>query len=783
MRKFFISILVSATVASAVSSSSYAYRSPAEARAELHSELHEDPHDKLHDSRHDNLQDRTDDAVRKDSLSVRLDSIIVSGSRAGVNTPVTYSMLTKKSMDDSPSNYSLPMMLGYESSVVATNEGGLGLGYSKFSVRGSDPSRTNVTLNGVAISDAESQEMFWVNLPSLSGVLQSVQLQRGVGTSVNGPGQFGATMNMQTLSSRGERYADANFSYGSFRTSIGSFTSGTVLRGKGEDKFFADIHFTHSNSEGYIRNAGAVLNLFFLQTGWHDRRNTLKFIYMFGDHSTGLTWEGCPIEIYESGDRRYNPAGQYLDDAGNVRYYDNETDNYAQHQLQLHFVRSFSDRLSLNATLHFTKGDGYYENYKYNAKFSKYFVDNQTVGGVTYKKSDFIIRQQMDNSYYVANANLMYAAEALNLTGGVSYSLYDGDHFGNILWSKYNAAIPAGHEWYRNNGRKDDASAYLKAEYEPVRGLTVYGDLQYRYVGVRMKGIDKDIADLDYDRGYDFFNPKAGVSYRINDRSRAYFSVAVGRREPSRSDVKESVKAGKAGEMRSERLVDYELGYKFSSPAVDASVNFYAMEYKDQLVATGRLTETGYTIQENIPDSYRHGVEIAAAVRAARGLEFFANATLSKNKIRNYTFFTDTYDNAADWNPLPQTALFLRRSNLSFSPEVVAMAGVGYSPCESMAFRLNFKQVGRQYMDNSSSEISRVPSYNTLNLNISKSFRIKGAADMKIAAHIDNLLNRKYYSYGWIYRALFADGSADYVEKSVFAQATVNFLLTVTFSF
>lgn len=775
MGKFFISILVSTAIVAAASSSSHASGSTAGSTAEVRNGLRGGLHVGLHGEPHG--------GSNEDSLTVKLDSIIVSSSRAGVNTPVTYSMLTKKAMEKSPANYSLPMMLGYETSVVATNEGGLGLGYSKFSVRGSDPSRTNVTLNGVAINDAESQEMFWINLPSLSGVLQSVQLQRGVGTSVNGPGQFGATMNMQTLSSRDERYADANFSYGSFRTFVGSFTTGTGLTGKGDDKFFADLHFTHSNSEGYIRNAKAGLNLLFLQTGWRDRRNALKFIYIFGDHSTGITWEGCPIGIYESGDRRYNPAGQYLDDAGNIRYYDNETDNYTQHQLQLHFVRKFSDAVSLSATFHYTKGDGYYENYKYNAKFSKYFVGNQTVGGLTYKKSDFIIRQQMDNGYYVANANMVYTAEALNVTGGVSYSLYDGDHFGNILWSKYNATIPAGYEWYRNNGRKDDASAYLKAEYEPAEGLTVYGDVQYRHVGVKMSGIDKDIADLDYGRGYDFFNPKAGISYRINDCSRAYFSVAVGRREPSRSDVKESIKAGKAGEMKSERLVDCELGYKLSTPGVDASVNLYAMEYKDQLVATGRLSETGYTIQENIPDSYRRGVEIAATFRSARGLEFFANATLSKNRIRNYTLYTDTYDNADDWNTLPQTAVFLRRSNLSFSPEVVAMAGVGYSPCSSMNIRLDFKQVGRQYMDNSSSEISRVPSYNTLNLNVSKSFRMKGAADMKIAAHIDNILNRKYYSYGWIYRAVFADGSADYVEKSVFAQATASFLLTVTFTF
>lgn len=721
--------------------------------------------------------------IDDDSLSVnRLDSIIVLSSRAGVNTPVTYSTITKKSIEKSSATHSLPMLLGYEPSVVATTEGGLGLGYSKFSVRGSDPSRTNITLNGIAINDGESQDVFWVNLPALSGVLQSVQLQRGVGTSSNGPGQFGAAMNMQTISPLNP-YSRAEFSFGSYNTYMTTLATGTGLTGKGENKFFTDLSYTHNLTRGYIRNAKANLDMLFAQVGWMNRNNELKLIVIGGDQTTGITWEGCPIDRYESGDRKYNVTGEFYDDEGNLHYYDNDTDNYTQEQIQLHYIHSFNEALSLNATLHYTKGDGYYENYKYDTKFSKYNIDNQVIDGVTYKTSDFIIRQQMDNSYYVANTNLNYHKESFKLSGGVSYSFYDGDHFGRVVWSKYNSNIPDDYEWYLNNGRKNDFSAYLKAEKEIAGNLTLYADIQYRYVKTKMRGIDKDIADLSYRKGYDFLNSKAGVNYKFSDWSKVYFSFAVGHREPNRSDIKESVKADKTDKIKNEKLLDYELGYIVSTRAFDASLNLYAMEYKDQLVATGRLTETGYTIQENVPDSYRRGVELAFAYRPSNSLEFRVNATFSKNKLKNYTLYSDTSDNPDDWNSLPQTETFFKKSDISFSPEFVSMASVNYTPCRGMDLSLNFKQVGKQYMDNSSSRISEVPYYNTLNFGASKLFRIRNFADLKVSVHADNILNRKYYSYGWIYTAKFADGSPDYVEKAVFSQATTNYLVSVALLF
>lgn len=726
--------------------------------------------------------------VLDSAIVSRLDSIVVSSDRAGVKTPVPYTCIGRSEIKNAAASHSLPMVLGFQPSVVATTEGGLGLGYSSISVRGSDATRINVTLNGIAVNNSESQSVFWVDVPSMGGFLQSIQLQRGVGTSINGPGAFGATMNMRTIAPSDKPYGNAEFSFGSYQTYMTSVAAGT---GETKAGFSFDVKYAHSTTDGYIRNAKAKLNSLFISAGWNKNdRNSLKLIYIYGDQATGITWEGCPPERYEE-NRRYNVTGEYYDKAGNVHYYDNETDNYKQHNAQLHYVHKFTDNLVLDATIHYTRGDGYYENYKADAKFSKYGLENQVIDGITYKKSDIIIRQYMYNDYYAVSSNLDYRKNKLHATAGAAYSYYNGDHTGKVKWSMYDVSVPSDFQWYKNTGKKGDLSFFARAEYDIYKNLTVFADLQYRHVSYRMSGDDKDFVDLKNNADYDFFNPKAGLTYTIDKRSKAYFSVAIGHREPSRSDLKESIKAGKADEIKSERMVDYELGYNFANEKFTGGVNIYFMEYKNQLVATGKLTATGYTIQENIPDSYRRGIELYAGYRILKNLRADANLTLSKNKLKNYTLYTDTYDNSNDWNPVEQTAIFLKKSNLTLSPQIIGMGMLTYViPCKSDADRtfapsisLNAKYVGKQYMDNSSMDIAKVPAYFTMGLDIQKSFRIKGSSTMQLSLCIDNLLNRKYYSYGWIYRAMFKDGSDDYVEKGVYAQATTNFIAKVAFNF
>ena len=389
----------------------------------------------------------------------------------------------------------------------------------------------------------------------------------------------------------------------------------------------------------------------------------------------------------------------------------------------------------------------------------------------------------MNNDYVASAANINYNKNKVNATAGAAYSFYNGDHFGRVKWSKYNQNIANNFEWYRNNGKKNDVSMYARAEYEIAHNLTAFADLQYRYIFFKLSGMDKDFIGLDRDMHYNFFNPKAGLTYNITANSKVYFSVAAGHREPSRSDVKESIKAGKADAIKSERMIDYELGYKFANETFNAGINLYAMEYKNQLVATGKLTETGYTIQENIPDSYRRGIELTAAWMPCKKITIEGNVTFSKNKLKNYTLYTDTYDNPNDWNSLSQTATYYKKSNLTLSPELIGAAMISYAPFKSASISLNGKYVGKQYMDNSSKKDAEVPNYFVMGFNAQKSFKIKGTATATLSLCVDNILNNKYYSYGWIYRAMFKDGSADYLEKGVYSQATTNFIVRLSFNF
>ena len=707
-----------------------------------------------------------------------LDSIVVSAQRASVKTPVTFTQVSGKELGRNSQSHSLPMMLGLQPSVVATTEGGLGLGYTKMSVRGSDETRTNVTINGIAMNDSESQQVFWVNLPSIHSFLGSAQLQRGVGTSSNGAGAFGASLNLQTASNKLKPYGAAEVSVGSYGTFMNTIGAGTGISSKG---LSFDALYSHGQTEGYIRNAKADLNSLYLSGSWRGEKSQLKLSYIMGDQVTGITWEGVSPQMYEM-DRRYNIAGEYYDEQGNVHYYDNETDNYQQHYIQAAYVQGFGDFLSWNTTLNFTKGDGYYENYKGDTKFSKYGMD--PVDGL--KRSDFIVQQAMDNSYYAANTGLVYDKVGLKAAAALSYSFYDGKHFGDMLWCKH-VALDTPYRWYENTGTKQDYSAYIKAEWDFAKNFTAFADLQYRGVSYGLDGMDKDFAMLNWAHKYNFFNPKGGITFSPDEWQHFYASVAVAHREPSRSDIKESIKSGAADALKAERLLDYEIGYRFARENVTLSANVYFMEYKDQLVATGKLSEVGYVIKENIPCSYRRGLELAGAWQVTRFLRMDGNLTLSRNKAVDYTAYVDTYDNANDWNPVAQTEVFFEKTNLILSPEVIGMMMASVTPGAGFDLSLSGKYVGKQYMDNFNSEYSEVPSYFVASLNVGKEFTLRrgeaASPVLRLSLAVDNLLNNKYYSYGWIYQAWFADGSAPYVEQGIYAQAPTNFMVKAAFRF
>ena len=713
-----------------------------------------------------------------DTLSAnhRLDSIVVQAHRAGVNTPVTYSEVSGYKMRKENASHSLPMMLALQPSVVATTEGGLGLGYSNFSVRGTDDTRTNVTLNGISMNDSESQKVFWVNMPALHQFTSSVQLERGVGTSASGSGAFGANLSIVTSSLCTTSSVSASFGLGSYNTFMSSVAAATGLSKSG---LYFNVVYSHGETDGYIRNAKADLNSLYTTAGWRSDKGDLSLTYIYGDQCTGITWEGISPQMYEI-DRKYNIAGEYYDEQGNVHYYDNETDNYTQHHVQASYTYSFNDFLKWNTSLNYTRGDGYYENYKADTKFSKYGMQSPDA---SLKKSDFIIQQAMLNDYYAFNTAISYASQNLNASAAVSYGYYDGDHFGDVLWCKH-MHIDSDIRWYMNNGLKKDFSTYARAEWNPSQKITIFTDLQYRGVSYKLDGPDKDFAVLNWEKKYNFFNPKAGFTYAPGDNSRIYASVAIANREPSRSDIKESIKSASAHKLKAEQLVDVELGYRLNTEKIAYSANLYLMEYKDQLVATGRLSDVGYVIKENIPDSYRRGLELAAAWNINRTFTIEGNITLSKNKAVDYVACVDTYDNPDNWNPLPQKEILFNKTNLILSPEVIGMLQLSARPGLGFECSINGKFVGKQYMDNLNTQDSEVPSYFISALNVARNFRIgDNPRALNVALSVDNLFNNKYWSYGWIYQAHFADGSDAYVEKGLYAQAPVNYMLKVTYNF
>ena len=737
-------------------------------------------------------------AFSVDEKVERLDSVVVSSSRAGRNTPVTFTMVGKEDLRRSNPINSLPMNMALQPSVVSVNEGGTGLGYSKMTVRGSKGSQINVTLNGITLNDAESQEVFWVNIPALSSMISSVQLQRGLGTSANGAGAFGASINMSTASVGADPFGSAELSMGSYGTFVSTFAAGSGLLPSG---VYFNAAYSRGLTDGYIRNAFADVHSAMAVLGWMNERNSLRLTWLMGSQHTGITWEGISLEQYET-DRRYNPAGEYYDSFGNVHYYDNETDNYAQHHLQLNYTHSFSDRLAWSTTLNYTRGDGYYENYKAGKSFSKYLMPDPVIDGEIYDEGDFITKEALANDYFVLNTDLRYSSDVLNLTGGVNLSRYNGDHIGSVLWSNVlgDSFDYGSHQWYLNRGLKHEANAFVRGEVLFSERLTAYADLQYRGVWLDMSGPEDDGVLLDHSDDWQFFNPRAGLSYRWSPSSRVYASAALGHREPGRSDIKELIldanKAASAGvsgrgvDIRPEKMLDIEVGYECVLDRLSLSANVYLMEYWDMLLETGKLTDVGYAIKENVPRSWRRGVEIAASWKPLPWLQMGGNMTLSTNKIRNYTAYYEMYDNMNDWNYLGQHTVDFENTDILMSPSFVGMASVTFRPFASASGSLNSayltwngKYVGRQYYDNTSSAERSIPSYIVSDMSLGYEVALKNESALTFSFHVNNLFNNMYYADAWLWRAYFQQEDAYYSEVGIYPQAPVNCMFKVACRF
>lgn len=722
--------------------------------------------------------------VLPDSLDhVQLEEVVVSGTRAGAQTPVSYTNISSADIKKQNAARNIPAILQNTPSLVSFTEDGLGVGNTFFRIRGTDATRINVTLNGMPLNNPESQEVYWVNLPDLSNSLQNIQIQRGVGTSTNGSAAFGASISLQTTGARSEAYGEASTAVGSYGTFLSNIAAGTGIMGNG---LSFDARFSRVLGNGYIRNGSVDHTNLYAALSHYTPHQLIRLSYLKGVQHTGITWEGVSDEQMQDSvyGRRYNPAGEYTDEAGNRLYYDNETDNYYSDIVQLTLTRELNRDLVLNGGLSYNYGYGYYENYREDNDFSDFGLPAQTLEGVTYEKSDFIRRKLMENDFYVANLGFSYTRERLTIIFGGMYSYYDGDHYGRLPWVKFNQTVAENHEWYRNVGRKAEVNLFTKADYQLNEKISLFGDLQFRQINYRFSGTDDDLMDLTGKFTYDFFNPKAGINLQLNSRSRLYASAAVGQREPLRADLKDGIKGESVNPIQPERMIDYELGYRYQGDGgVHLGANLYYMDYHNQMVQTGKLTDIGYKLMENVKESYRAGLELEAALPLWKNkLRLDANATFSRNKIRDYTAWFDHYDNQNDWGWEGQLSRAYGTTDISFSPSMVSAMGVTWQPTSALYLNLMNKYVSKQFMDNTSDDAKAIDAYFVSNLSAGYTFQKSPVGTFNLQLFVNNLFNREYVANGWAATDTFADGSSiNWI--GYYPQATRNIMARLTISF
>ena len=715
--------------------------------------------------------------------SIELQEIIVSGTRVGPKTAFSYKNLTETDIIMYNAGKNIPAILQNSPSIVSFSEDGVGVGNTQFRIRGSDATRINVTLNGMPLNNPETQEVIWVNLPHLAGTLQSIQIQRGVGTSTSGSAPMGASISLQTKGASSNAYGEQTTMVGSYSTFLSGSAAGTGVLSNG---LSLDARYSRVFGNGYIRN-GSVdhTNLYLLLSHYSDKQ-LISLGYMKGVQHTGITWEGVSKE--QMGDpeygRRYNPAGEYYDEAGNRHYWNNETDNYYSDILQITYIRELTGSCSLNAGLNYNHGWGYYENYRYNRKFSDFGLDPQTVEGITYKRSDFLRRRFMDNDFYMANIGLNYSKDNAGLIFGGMMSHYRGDHFGKLPWIKHNENIQEGYEWYQNLGKKLEFNIYGKAFYDLNEKISLFGDLQYRHIDYAFSGRDSDLMKLNGDFDYNFFNPKGGLFWQLDNLNQCYASLSVGQREPLRADLKDGIKGDGTTPIKAERVIDYELGYRYEKQAkVKLGANLYFMNYHNQMVQTGKLSDIGYKLMENVKRSYRAGVELEATLLLwGERVRIDANTTFSRNKIFNYTAWLDHYDNREYDNLMGQLAKEYAETDISFSPNIISSVAIGWKPVKALYLNLLNKYVSRQYMDNTSDSEKSIDPYFVSDLSVGYRFEKVSGRTIDLQCFINNLFDREYVANGWASTDSFADGSSiNWI--GYYPQATRNYMVRLTVSF
>ena len=714
-------------------------------------------------------------AQRSDSTKLlgkqKLQPIEVRSLRATSNAPFAKTEISKKDIDKANNGQDLPYLLQYTPSTVVTSDAGAGVGYTGLRVRGTDGTRINVTLNGIPVNDAESQGTFFVNFTDIASSTGSIQLQRGVGTSTNGSGAFGATMSISNLQQFSKAGAELTNSIGSFNTLRHTLHAGTGLI---KDKFQFDVRLSKISSDGYIKRSASDMKSLQLIAGWMPtKRTSVRFMLMTGKEKTQQAWNGVSQDSLAT-NRTFNELGARADGT----YYEDQTDNYQQDYYQLFTDHKFTRNLTGHVGLFFTRGRGYYNEYRQGQSFSKYGLSNfVTPNKDTFSSTDMIRQLWLDNYYYGGVFSLLYEKKNTQMTFGGGFNRYEGEHYGFVKWAQYN--IPADYRWYLNDAQKNDANIYVKAQQTLNKKLILFGDLQYRNVQYDINGF-RDNPTLKPSVNYSFFNPKLGATYLLSNtyrhKQKVYASIAVANKEPNRNDFQAAINSLP----KSEQLYDVEIGYGLSKRKMNVSANIYYMSYKDQLVLTGQINDVGAYSRTNVANSYRAGIELQGAVIASHWLKLNANATFSKNQIKNFTEYYDNYDDPNG----NQVMINHGNTDIAFSPNFIAAGGATFTPFRMMRYGQQFeidllgKHVGQQYLDNTSNNKRSISDYTLCDVRIRYSIRVKPFRELGINLMLNNIFDRKYVSNGYTYS--FKYGGQTTTANYYYPQAGFNWLLGVT---
>ena len=688
----------------------------------------------------------------KDSVK-SIEEVLISGVRAKDKNPITFTNVSKTQIAPRNLGQDIPILLNYLPSVVTTTDAGAGIGYTYMRVRGSDGSRINVTLNSVPFNDSESQGTFFVNLPDFASSLESIQLQRGVGTSTSGAGAFGASLNLQTKAAQQNSYAEIANSIGSFGTRKHTLAFGTGLH----NNFEMNARISKIKSDGFIDRASSDLFGYYFDANYITKNTIIKAIAFGGKEKTYQAWNGLEDEEKLKNDRTYNSAGQYTDEFGNTQFYDDETDNYWQNHFQLHWNEKLTSKWQSNLALHYTLGKGYFEQYREDELFSDYVLPD--FNGNT--STDLVRKRWLDNVFFGTTFSLNYKTEKTDVIIGGAANKYQGKHFGEVVWTQY--YVPNSNKYYDNFGNKNDVNFYSKAS-QQLGKFNVFADLQYRMVFYQANSIKfNDVNDT-----FRFFNPKAGITYTLNQASSIYGYFGIANKEPRRDDYE-------SGSIKPERLQDYELGYKFKNKKTSLNINAFYMRYKNQLVATGALNDVGSPVFENSGKSYRAGIEIEGAIKIIPKVMLQPNLTLSTNKNEDFYFERDG------------VLTNLGNTNIAYSPNMVIGNALTYSPINTLQISLLTKYVGKQYMGNIDAEKSILPDYSTSDLNINYEWKInKGIKSIVFSGLINNIFDRTYESNGYFYTYndnWSGPGISTIEGVGFYPQAGINFLAGINLKF